>query len=97
MRYNKEVRAGIAAANPTLKVNEVAKIVGKQWNSLTDSAKKPYIDAFAKENVEYRKKYDAYKAEKQLHEKPKKSPSSYILFSRDENGDLEDQENTSNL
>lgn len=44
MIYASESRAAVAAANPTAKFGDIAKIIGGQWKALTAAAKKPYMD-----------------------------------------------------
>lgn len=60
MFYTREVREEVASANPTLKVNEVAKIIGEQWRKLSEEAKQPYVDLAAKDKIRYDKELKAY-------------------------------------
>jgi hypothetical protein len=60
MLYTGEVRKQVAAVNPSLKVTEVVKIIGKQWRELSDEAKKKYVDLAAEDKVRYKKEFEAY-------------------------------------
>ncbi|XP_063697634.1 uncharacterized protein LOC134828586 [Culicoides brevitarsis] len=60
LRYLKEVRETVVAANPGKITQEVNKLIGEQYKTLEDSKKKEYEDAFKKETEEYHKEREAY-------------------------------------
>ena len=55
MRFRKQVYEKVKSENPDQKITEYAKLIGVQWNALTDVEKAPYKEAFEKENVMYAK------------------------------------------
>ena len=76
MLYTREVRQDVANANPTLKVNEVAKIVGGQWRKLSEEAKKKYVDLASEDKVRYDKELKAYQNPTSSGESTDESASS---------------------
>ena len=54
MAYGNQVRPGIMSSNPDKKITEIAKIIGDQWNKMSDDDKKEY-DKYV---VEDRKRFD---------------------------------------
>ena len=76
MFYTREVRQDVANANPTLKVNEVAKIIGGQWRKLSEEAKQPYIDLASEDKVRYDKELKAYQNPTSSGESTDESASS---------------------
>lgn len=60
MLYSQAVRPSVVAKNPELKAVEVAKIIGDQWNALTDKEKQPYVKQAAKEKARFDKENKNY-------------------------------------
>lgn len=58
MFYSNSVRAQTRLDNPTLKITEIASLLGKQWAELSEDAKKPYVAMHEKD----KKRYDEEKA-----------------------------------
>jgi hypothetical protein len=54
MFFTAEMRSKFASENPHLQPKEIAKFLGKMWNSMTDSDKQKYIDM----NIKDKKRYD---------------------------------------
>jgi hypothetical protein len=53
MFYSNAVRAQTRLDNPTLKITEVASMLGKQWAELSEEAKKPYVAMHLKDKQRY--------------------------------------------
>merc|ERR1712136_361636 len=60
--YAGDVRPGIREENPDMKITEVAKLIGAQWQELDDDEKKPYEEKAAKDKKRYEKEKKAYLA-----------------------------------
>jgi len=52
-RFANEVRSVIKKDNPTLKVTEIAKEIGKRWKELNPTAQQKYKDAYKEEKIQY--------------------------------------------
>lgn len=58
---NNGERARVMAANPGMKVGQVAKICGENWKSVPDSVKEPLRAAYTKQMAVWQKKMAEYK------------------------------------
>ncbi len=61
--YAEKVRDSIKEEHPTLKVPQVAKMIGKQWRELSDEERNVYIDLYKKKKVEYEAKRKVFEDE----------------------------------
>ncbi|EFC43203.1 predicted protein [Naegleria gruberi] len=62
MLFSQTYRKSLVAENPTLKVTEVAKLVGEKWGKMNDAEKAPYVNKAAELKAAYnieKSKYDA--------------------------------------
>ena len=53
MFYSNAARAQTRLDNPTLKITEIASLLGKQWADMTEEAKKPYVAMHDKDKLRY--------------------------------------------
>ena len=64
-RFQKVVKAKVKSENPEAKITEIAKLIGAQWKTMSDSDKAPFNDAFKKDMVTYNVALEAYKKKKE--------------------------------
>lgn len=76
IRYMREQRAVIKAANPTLQPREIIHVIGAKWRALSSEAKQSYLDAAAVDM----QKYTAKRAEQDGPKRPKRPVNAYIIF-----------------
>ncbi len=74
--------------NPGKKVTELAQLMGTEWRSLDDKKKQQWADEAAKLKEQYGKQAEKFKKTGELteivqKEKTKRTPSAYILWSKD--------------
>ncbi|KAI7904198.1 high mobility group box domain-containing protein, partial [Cokeromyces recurvatus] len=62
MLYSQAVRPNMVEKHPDLKAVEIAKLIGEQWNALSDKEKQPYIKQAEKEKVRFVKETKSYQA-----------------------------------
>lgn len=58
---NNGERARVMAANPELRVGQVAKICGENWKSVPESVKAPLQEAYKRQMVIWQREMEAYK------------------------------------
>jgi len=58
---NNGERARVMAANPGMKVGDVAKICGENWKSVPEKVKEPLRKAYTKKMTTWQKKMEKYK------------------------------------
>ena len=61
MRYSRKVWDGVKAANPSMVLWEVGKIIGRMWRDLPDVDKQEFIDEYEIEKAEYDRQMSVYK------------------------------------
>merc|ERR1712176_448001 len=54
-------RAALTAENPTMKITEIAKLMGAEWKELSENEKAPFMAAAAKSKTESAAKMEAYR------------------------------------
>ncbi|ODN01559.1 Transcription factor A, mitochondrial [Orchesella cincta] len=60
-RFMGQVRAEVKNKNPNLKVTDLIKLMGQQWDRLDESAKQSYISAYRNEMQSYASVIEKYK------------------------------------
>lgn len=60
MFFTAEMRSKLASENPELQPKEVAKTLGKMWNSMTDTDKQKYVDMNLKDKERYEEEMKNY-------------------------------------
>jgi len=63
--FTAEIRASVTAANPTLKVTQLAKLFGEKWKALDDDKKKQYTDEAARLKIEHKTTVEEYQKSEQ--------------------------------
>jgi hypothetical protein len=59
--FTQDRRAAVRAANPTMKITDVSKVIGAEWKALGEAAKKKYSDRAAVLKEKYAVDFAAYK------------------------------------
>ena len=58
--YANEVRDGIRKSNPKKSISDITKIIGAQWNALTEQEKQKYIELANTDKERYEQEYHQY-------------------------------------
>ncbi|XP_037038673.1 high mobility group protein 20A [Bradysia coprophila] len=78
IRYMNVRREELKKVKPESTAIELTKIIGEEWNALSDDLKKPYLEAAELDKERYHKEYAIYEANKAADqsspEKPEHSP-----------------------
>jgi len=70
--FGNSVRQEIKNENPTLKVTEIAKLIGERWGKLTEEEKKPFNAQAATLKAEYLRRMEKYRGSAEEAEFKKK-------------------------
>lgn len=59
--FTNKVRAAVTAANPDMKITEIAKVLGQKWKEISEEEKKEYQDEAAKLKEQHKITVEEYK------------------------------------
>jgi len=62
MMFCKERRGGIAAANPSLSVAQIGKLLGEEWRAMDEKEKERFRGLADQDKVRYEKEMETYNA-----------------------------------
>ena len=85
MFFTAEMRSKFASENPHLQPKEVAKFLGKMWNSMTETDKQKYVDMNLKDKERYEeemKNYTPSESDSETESKPKKAKAKVSPFQK---------------
>jgi high mobility group protein B1 len=85
-------RPKVKATMPDSTVGDVAKELGKRWNTISGSEKSKYEALAAKDKARYEKENNAYKSKKPKGAAPSPSKSKKVAAKQEESEEEEDED-----
>jgi len=93
MYFQKEQRADIQKANPSLKtLPQVAKKMGEIWGKMNEEQKKPYLEQASKDKLRYEKEMKEYKEKQEKEKKEKEAREKEEKEKEEADGDDDDED-----
>ena len=89
--FSRDHRPVIKANNPGAGVTDVAKLLGADWQNLSDREKKRYYGIANKEKQQYDIIKAKYLKVKAANAGPKRPPTAFFLYSRDRRPAIKEQ------